>query len=1065
MSFKVGSGRTLIDMNQDRGQLTYEGIQTPQIRVKLPTGNGDTDRQNVQEAIDALPDSGGSAILSDGTYIINKAPNENYGIRTRRGVHLEGQSTEGTILAAGEDGLTVLSIGMRSSILDYDLANAIEINPGDDIQTKVDDATTGDLFLIKSGIHREQKIMPQDYQVFIGEEGAMMCGARILTDWTFASGRYETTLDSTITMGLRNGECVGSSSVADSLANDYPCIHPEELFVSDTTGSNDSTWLEQVTSLGDLTTNKWFIDYTGSPQKVYTFDDWSSKVVELAVTPYAFGYDIPSDKTGAYSPDRTAGTPMPTDPSQVPDPYSPSDMYAYKPKGIVIKNLTVEKYANPASTGVIGYMRPGLDWTCEGNECRWNHASGIKAKGAFIIRGNNLHDNGIFGLEVGDGNTTSDRGGDMQEWGWYGGYGGNNGLIEGNIVKNNRKSEVGVKAAWGAGAMKISQTFNLIFRDNYVADNDGYGVWFDFAYAGNQIINNYVVNHTNAGILMEISETGSGNQLVECNYVKGNGKTATTAGDTDSNIWISNSPNVYVLQNQIIQDSTYGRGITISDYSYRNVEGEDVYSYGSRIYQNHITMTNGAGSYGICGGQTDRDKSTFFDFSTNQWKWNHYHVPDTSSNHWRWDKSPFSTYPPFTNWSGWVGTYEQDFNGWADTNTDYEAFFSNCPQYKKSSLSKLKVYGNDRTNITGIRAGQDEFFMALPPLFAECVKTEDCTRGWLIGAWGSELHNCQTVDCAQGIKMYDDPGTPPHTSTDVRPTNVCSAINCLVSGSTYGMIVHGIGNRIIGSNIVNITDGGTGIYIEDEESYSNYIAGNNIETETRWEDATGIRVGESTRNTIVGNTFGLHTDNNCIQYASDGTRVLNTVLGNYNRQNSTLLDQAVSGTLEVGGHLGIGTEDPSSYDANDFVIYTSSGNAGMTVATPTDAQGHIFFADGSSGTDAYMGNVSYDHFTDKMWFGTNATTHITIDSNGKVGIGTDGPDRKTHIRDSNDQVMRIESTTTTDLAIDVCVYNGSPDTNLTALRGSLCVDVANATLYINDSGSSPGDSGTSWTAV
>lgn len=929
MSFKVGSGRTLIVLDQETGQLTYEGTPAPQVRVKAPTGDGDTDRKNIQDAIDALPDDGGFAVLSDGTYVINKAPNEVYGIRSRKGVYLEGQSIEGTCLIAGDDDLTIISVGMRSSLQNYNLAEAIEINPGDDIQTKVNDATTRSLFLIKSGIYREQKIIPQDYQVFIGEEGAMMCGARILTDWTFSGGRYETPLDSTISMGLRNGQCLGSSSVTDSINNNYPCIHPEELFVSDSTGANDSTWLQQVTSLGDLTTNTWFIDYTGSPQKVYTYDNWSSKTAELAVTPYAFGYDVAVDKTGAYSPDRTAGTPIPTDPSQVPDPYSLSDMYAYKPRGVIIKNFIIEKYANPAGTGAIGYHRSGLDWTCEGNELRWNHGAGIKAKGAFIIRNNNIHDNGQLGIGIGDGNTTQDRGGDLEEWGWYGGYGGNGGLIEGNAITNNRKSVVGISAGWEAGAMKISQCFSLCFRDNYVANNDGQGVWFDFAYANNRVLNNYVDSNTDAGIHIEISETGSGNTLVECNYVRDNGTDTTESGMGNANIYISNSPNVHVLQNQIVQNASYGRGITISDFSFRNIEGEDVYSYGSRIYQNHVTMLGGDGTYGICGGQTDRSKSTFYDFFQNQWKWNHYHVPDTSSNHWRWDASPFSSYPPFTDWAGWTGTYGQDFNGKADTNTDYEAFFSNCPQYKKATISNLKISGNSHTGLIGVRAGQDEFFMALPPLYADRVKVENCERGWLIGAWGSELHNCQTVECTQGIKLYDDGGTPPHSSTDVRPTNVCTVMGCLVSSSTYSVVIHGTGNRVIGSTIVNIADSGYGIYIEDEESYSNYIVGNNIETETREEDAIGIRIGASTQNTISGNGFDLYADASCITFANDSTRLLNTVVGNYNRQNRTLLDQSMPGDLQLNGGLRVGgTSDATNgmirLDGTNLQVYLNA---------------------------------------------------------------------------------------------------------------------------------------------
>jgi hypothetical protein len=119
------------------------------------------------------------------------------------------------------------------------------------------------------------------------------------------------------------------------------------------------------------------------------------------------------------------------------------------------------------------------------------------------------------------------------------------------------------------------------------------------------------------------------------------------------------------------------------------------------------------------------------------------------------------------------------------------------------------------------------------------------------------------------------------------------------------------------------------------------------------------------------------------------------------------------------------------------------------------------------------GSASYASRID-IWDANNQNVKISLDGNpananyfngGNVGIGETSPARKLHVKDSNKQVARIESTAVSNLKVDVCVNNGTPNAVITALRGSLCVDITNAKLYINNSGTNPGDSGTSWVLV
>ena len=97
--------------------------------------------------------------------------------------------------------------------------------------------------------------------------------------------------------------------------------------------------------------------------------------------------------------------------------------------------------------------------------------------------------------------------------------------------------------------------------------------------------------------------------------------------------------------------------------------------------------------------------------------------------------------------------------------------------------------------------------------------------------------------------------------------------------------------------------------------------------------------------------------------------------------------------VDSGGRVGIGTNSPSSYDgeANNFVIYEagSSGHAGITIANDgNDARGHILFADGTSGSQAYQGAVSYDHSDNKLYFRVGSSENLRL-TNSVTGSGFD----------------------------------------------------------------------------
>jgi hypothetical protein len=96
--------------------------------------------------------------------------------------------------------------------------------------------------------------------------------------------------------------------------------------------------------------------------------------------------------------------------------------------------------------------------------------------------------------------------------------------------------------------------------------------------------------------------------------------------------------------------------------------------------------------------------------------------------------------------------------------------------------------------------------------------------------------------------------------------------------------------------------------------------------------------------------------------------------------------------ITSAGLVGIGTSSPDSYkDEAEQLVVAKAGNCGITVASANNGVGALYFADGTSGSDASRGGLYYSHIDNSMQLLADGSARVHITSAGNVGIGTTSP--------------------------------------------------------------------------
>ena len=151
-----------------------------------------------------------------------------------------------------------------------------------------------------------------------------------------------------------------------------------------------------------------------------------------------------------------------------------------------------------------------------------------------------------------------------------------------------------------------------------------------------------------------------------------------------------------------------------------------------------------------------------------------------------------------------------------------------------------------------------------------------------------------------------------------------------------------------------------------------------------------VGIGTTNPSQKLSVSDGMHaTEANATAANADGTYTV--AIG----ANSNAKSLNTKGNVYIEGSLGIGTDNPSALysTANQLVIGDGTAEVGMTIYTPDNSIGRIFFADGTSGGNQYAAFINYDHSTQRMQFGTGSTgaTDVAIDQYGHVEVGTSNP--------------------------------------------------------------------------
>lgn len=430
-------------------------------------------------------------------------------------------------------------------------AEAVPVAPGESLAEAVAVNPAGTAFVLRPGVHRLVRVEPKDGNQFYGEPGAVVNGAALVEGFVAEGERWGAPVEVDENR-LLHGECAAGFEL---------CNDPLELFWDDAP-------LRQVAP-DAVTPDTWAL----AGNQVLVGADPTGHSIELAVVPRAF--------EGAAA-------------------------------DVVIRGLTVEKYASPAQRGAIhGRVNwegpPASGWIIEGNVIRLNNGAGVLLGDDFVVRNNTIVDNGQLGIGGGGNETDTVR--------WV----GRAGLVEGNTISGNNYA--GFDFGWEGGGTKFVRTDGLVVRGNVVADNVGPGLWVDIDNVNTTIEGNAVSDNAGIGIFEEISAAA----VIRNNVVTGNGLGLDEISHWSAGIVVAASPDVEISGNTV---SGNGGGIM----AVQQDRGEGWYPREISNLWVHDNVVTAA--LGVTGLREEVGDDSYFESRNNRWSCNTYVTGDEFAFTW-----------------------------------------------------------------------------------------------------------------------------------------------------------------------------------------------------------------------------------------------------------------------------------------------------------------------------------------------------------------------------------------------------------------------------------------------
>jgi hypothetical protein len=244
----------------------------------------------------------------------------------------------------------------------------------------------------------------------------------------------------------------------------------------------------------------------------------------------------------------------------------------------------------------------------------------------------------------------------------------------------------------------------------------------------------------------------------------------------------------------------------------------------------------------------------------------------------------------------------------------------------------------------------------------------------------------------------------------ISPTAITTAVNVDVTGT---VVADGL--TVDGTATITYTGTGDGLVLESTETGASgapdLVLYRNSSSPADSDDIGNILFrGKDDAGNDTSYAFILGEINDASNGSEDGNLFFRTQsAGSLDNRLSIVSDKVGIGTTSPLGKLSIqeGSSGGSANSNADGLVIDNTGKTGITILTPNDSEGLIFFADPD---DDNIGRITYNHSTNAMGFVTNNSTALTIDSSSNVGIGTTSPSANLHVSTSSgDCTVLIEA--------------------------------------------------------